>query len=72
MGLGDCRGGASLDTTLHHPVLAVSPAGAGLVALEDQRGLDLVKFLEQPPILGEGGADSGFHVVPPQVPRIPR
>lgn len=46
------QGGASLDTTLHYPVLAVSPAGAGLVTLENQGGLDLVKFLEQPPVLG--------------------
>lgn len=45
-------GRASLDTTLYYPVLAVSPAGAGLVTLENQWGLNLVKFLEQPPILG--------------------
>lgn len=45
-------GRASLDTTLHYPVLAVSPAGAGLVTLKNQWGLNLVKFLEQPPILG--------------------
>lgn len=34
-GEGDCRAGASLDTTLHYPVLAVSPAGAGLVTLKN-------------------------------------
>lgn len=49
------QGQASLDAALHHPVLAVPPAGAGLVALEDQGGLDLVKLLEQPPVLGRVG-----------------
>lgn len=42
---------ASLDAALHHAVLAASPAGACLVTLKDQGGLDLVKLLEQPPVL---------------------
>lgn len=42
---GGCGRGASLDAALHYPVLAVSPTGTGLVTLENQRGLNLVKFL---------------------------
>lgn len=41
----------ALDAALHHPVLAAAPARAGLVALEDQGGLDLVELLQQSPIL---------------------
>lgn len=68
---------ASLDTTLYDPVLAVSPAGARLVTLENQRGLNLVKFLEQSPILGCGGEHSGFSlgatsVACPGTPRLYR
>lgn len=55
---------ASLDAALHHAVLAASPAGACLVTLKDQGGLDLVKLLEQPPVLGCEGGDSGFSVGP--------
>lgn len=51
-GNGAAEAGVLLDATLYHSVLAVSPAGAGLVTLKDQGGLNLVKFLEQPPILG--------------------
>lgn len=65
---------ASLDAALHHPILAVSPAGAGLVTLEDQWGLNLVKLLEQPPVLGWSGAGvrmaaSGWG--PHRLPRTP-
>lgn len=46
--------GAALDAALHHAVLAAPPAGAGLVALEDQGGLDFVELLQQPPVLSGG------------------
>lgn len=54
------RARASLDAGLHHAVLAASPAGACLVTLKDQGGLDLVKLLEQPPVLGCGGRGQWF------------
>lgn len=54
------RARASLDAALHHAVLAASPAGACLVTLKDQGGLDLVKLLEQPPVLGCGGRGQWF------------
>lgn len=37
---------------LHHTVPAVSPAGAGMVALEEQGGLGHVELRQQPAILG--------------------
>lgn len=57
---GRVPGRASLDAALHHAVLAASPAGACLVTLKDQGGLDLVKLLEQPPVLGCGGRGQWF------------
>ena len=49
----------SLDAALHHAVLAAAPTRAGLVALEDEGGLNLVELLQQPPVLGGSGGLGG-------------